>query len=229
MRQGKGRCVREREVGDDELLRRLVNGSVEEGEEAFELLFERHAELVYGVAFRRTGVMAAAEDIVAEVFLDLWRRRSEVRVRSSSLRPWLVGAASNQAKRFWRSDHRQRSATDKLRGTSEAGAVESDPGEEITERMSREARALAVLEALEALPGGQRDVLMLWVWEELSYGEIAEALDLPIGTVRSRLARARTRLDTIELPDGCSEHLGAARRSPVSSAAETARKRGASG
>lgn len=218
----------ESEVGDDELLRRLVDGSVEEGEEAFELLFERHAELVHGVAFRRTGATVAAEDILAEVFLDLWRRRGEVHVRSRSLRPWLAGAASNQAKRFWRSDHRKRSAVDRLRAAVEAGAVEADPGEVIADRMAREARARAVLDALEALPDGQRDVLTLWVWEELSYEEIAEALDLPIGTVRSRLARARARLGAIGFPDGRCEDLGVAAGSPASPAPEAARERGES-
>jgi RNA polymerase sigma factor (sigma-70 family) len=161
--------------------------------EAFELLFERHSDFVYNFAFRRTGSWSAAEDVVGVVLLELWRQRHKVVVKHGSLRPWLCGVAANSIRQGSRSRERQHRAF----GRVAPGEPVADVADAVTSRLDDERRMKELLGALEALPAQQRAVLTLFVWEELSYEEIAEALDVPIGTVRSRLSRARSHLSAI--------------------------------
>jgi RNA polymerase sigma-70 factor (ECF subfamily) len=167
-----------------------------EGQPAFDVLFERYSDFVYNFAFRRTGSWSEAEDVVELVLLELWRQRDRVVLKHASLRPWICGVASNCIRRWVRSRDRQHRAFGRVVG---GGPVE-DPADAVASRLDDERRMRELLLALEALPGPQREVLMMFAWEELSYEEIAEALDLPIGTVRSRLSRARATLGTIGGP-----------------------------
>lgn len=175
-------------VGDRDLWAKICEGD----EQAFGQLFDRYADLVYNVAFRRSGRWDVAEDVVATVFLEAWRQRHRVRLQGDSIRPWLIGVTVNRVRRYWRSAERGRRAT--LRMVS-AEVHEPDHAGEVSDRLDSEQRMAAILVALDGLPAEQREVIQLWAWEELSYEEIAVALGVAVGTVRSRLHRARTRLD----------------------------------
>jgi RNA polymerase sigma factor (sigma-70 family) len=158
--------------------------------DAFGELFECHARRIYNYCFRRTGDWALAEDLTSVVFLECWRRRA-VAPEGDDLIPWLFGIATNVCRRQWRSLARHRAALKRLPPAEEA------PGfaDEMVERLDDERRMRAVLEAVSQLPRREQDVLALCAWAELTYAEAAAALGVPVGTVRSRLARARARLE----------------------------------
>lgn len=164
---------------------------------SFSLLFERHSDFVYSFAFRRTGSSSAAEDMVGTVLFELWRQRERVEVKHGSLRPWLAGVTLNQVRHWWRSGERQRRAFGRVTLTDTA----EDLADGVASRLDSEPSLHKLLAALDALPAPQRDVLMLFVWEELSYEEIAETLGLALGTVRSRLSRARAQLRAIRVDE----------------------------
>ncbi len=169
-------------LSDEHLLTRLSAGC----EESFTTLYGRHQGRVYRFALEMSGSPAIAEEVTQEVFLGLLNggvRHDPARGRLSSL---LMGVARNQVLRLLRRDAR----------------YEPDPVE--GERPGREADALAKLtrrEAIESvrqailsLPPNYREVVALCDLEEMDYGEAAEALGCPVGTVRSRLHRARAML-----------------------------------
>ena len=160
--------------------------------EAFGVLFERHSRAVYNFAFRLTADWAAAEDAASEVFLTAWRRRSEVvfTTESGSVLPWLLGVATNQLRNQRRGRHRAETAMARL----EAAAVQPDHSDETLRRMADEAQMAEVQAVVEQLPEHERDVLALCAWGGLDYADAAIALAVPVGTVRSRLSRARLHL-----------------------------------
>lgn len=162
--------------------------------DAFGLLFERHGARIHGYVLRRTGDPQAAEDIVAITFLEAWRQRGRVELNQPSALPWLYGVAANVLRHQHRSRRRHQAALDRL-----AHLPERSPA--LVERQAEAAEdARQVLDQIQALPRRERDVLVLSVWEGLSHAEIAVALDTTIGTVKSRLSRARARLDPDRLP-----------------------------
>jgi RNA polymerase sigma factor (sigma-70 family) len=202
--------VAEEDIGDESHLRALAYGDPD----AFAALFERYADFVYNVAFRRTASWSVAEDLTETVFLELWRQRDRVVTQAGSLRPWLAGVVSNQVKRHWRGLARQSRAVERLAVVrSLDGGV--DQTASVDSRIDDERRMATLLDELDALPPAQREVLILWAWEGFSYEEIATALDLPIGTVRSRLSRARARLDGVEGTSAPSRESTAAEQGGV--------------
>ena len=194
---------------DDDLLRALAGG----GRDAFAALFRRHQTFVYNVAFRRTASWAAAEDVTGVVFLELWRQRERVQPLGGSIRPWLAGVAANQARHVWRSRSRRADALGRLAWVGgAAGGHEADPADDVAARIDDERAMAALLDRLDALPEAHREVLTLWAWEQLGYEEIAVALGVPVGTVRSRLSRARAGLRRL---DGTGPPLRASLGEPV--------------
>jgi len=162
--------------------------------DAFGRVFDRHADLIYRFARRRTGDPSLAEDITAQVFLEAWRQRSKVGLLDGSLAPWLLGVAGNLVRRHWRTLDRKKRALARL-----SRPRVPDHADVVVAHLENEGRITELRARLATLPPRQLDVLLLWAWEELSYAEIGLALDIPIGTVRSRLSRARIRLGD---PDG---------------------------
>jgi RNA polymerase sigma-70 factor (ECF subfamily) len=152
----------------------------------FAQLFDRHANELLRYCFRRTADAALAEDLVSIVFLEAWRRRGDLR-GDVDARPWLYGIATNVARQQWRSRRRHAAALARIAGH---GRVD----ESAADVVAREQEMRAVLAGVARLPRRDQDVLALCVWSELSYEEAARALGVPVGTVRSRLARARRRL-----------------------------------
>jgi RNA polymerase sigma-70 factor, ECF subfamily len=158
--------------------------------EAFGDLFERHAQAVFAFCARRTGDLAMAEDLTSVVFLEAWRRRRSVRLEDRSALPWLLGTAHNVVRNQHRSLRRHRAALSRMSD----GAVQPSGEEETIERLDAQRVLSTALEAVNRLPQEQRDAVNLVLWSGLSYQEAAQALGVPIGTVRSRIARARTTL-----------------------------------
>lgn len=178
------------EADDVDLWNRIRTGDAD----AFGLLFERHGARIHGYVLRRTGDPQVAEDTVAVVFLEAWRQRTRVDLDQPSALPWLYGVAGNVVRHQHRSRRRHQAALERL-----AHLPERSPA--LVERQAQAAAdAARVLDQIRSLPRRERDVLVLSVWEGLSHAEIAVALGTTVGTVKSRLSRARARLDPDRLP-----------------------------
>ncbi|AGJ54600.1 RNA polymerase sigma factor [[Kitasatospora] papulosa] len=158
--------------------------------EAFAALYEEHARAVYNHALRLTGDRSTAEEVMSETFLAAWRARRGVEPEGGSLRPWLFGIATNRARNANRGTGRR------LAFLSRRSAPEpvADIADATAGRVDDARRLAAVRRALGGLRRQEREVLVLCVWSGLDYAEAAEALGIPVGTVRSRLSRARDRL-----------------------------------
>jgi RNA polymerase sigma-70 factor (ECF subfamily) len=173
------------QVTDAALWKRAAAGD----SDAFGLIFERHARTVYNYCFRRTGDWSQAEELTAIVFLEAWRRRRQVELERDDAIPWLLGVATNLTRNLRRTQRRYRAALERL--PRERAAAFAD---DLDERLDDERQMRRTLRALNDLPRTEQDVLALCVWEELTYEQAAVALGIPVGTVRSRLSRARARL-----------------------------------
>jgi RNA polymerase sigma-70 factor, ECF subfamily len=157
--------------------------------ESFATLFDRHAPVIHRYIARRAG-REVADDLTAETFLLAFRARQRYDLAYTDARPWLYGVATKVIGQHRRAEARQ------LRIRLAATPEPDDPGH--GDRVAGDVTAGAVRSVLAAaladLPAADRDVLLLIAWEQLTYGEVARALGIPIGTVRSRLSRARIRL-----------------------------------
>ncbi|MEU5872947.1 RNA polymerase sigma factor [Glycomyces sp. NPDC047369] len=161
---------------------------------AFAELFDAYARSVYNHAFRLTADWATAEDVMAATYLQAWRSRERVTEEGGSLRPWLLGIATNEARNHTRSNRRYRRVAAAL---ITADLTVPDHADEVAGRLDDRRRIAAALDALARLRRPEREVLTLCLWEGLDYESAAEALGVPVGTVRSRLSRARARLRTL--------------------------------
>lgn len=159
---------------------------------SFGLLFEQYSTLIFNYCFRQSASWDLAEDLTSTVFLEAWRSRHRLRVQNDTVLPWLYGIATNVCRRQRRTLLRRWRAMRRLPPELD----EPDPADDVAARLDDERRMSDVLAVIDRLPAGERDVVMLVIWEELDYQAAATALDIPIGTVRSRLNRARRRLST---------------------------------
>lgn len=158
--------------------------------DAFGLLFDEHAHAVYNLGFRLTANWSAAEEVVSLTFLEAWRLRSRIDPGGEPLRPWLLGIAANVCRNLARASRRHQAALSRLPPPPPV----PDFADELAGRLDDEARLREAGEALGALRGGERAVIALCVWAGLDYAAAAKALGVPVGTVRSRLSRARRKL-----------------------------------
>jgi RNA polymerase sigma-70 factor (ECF subfamily) len=157
---------------------------------AFGAIFDRHGGALLRFLARRVDP-AEAEGLLGEVFRIAFERRGSFDLQREDARPWLYGIAANVVAKHRRSEARRLRATARL-------AAQRGFGEDPAERavLAADARVVwaEIADAMGGLPGPEREVLLLFAWEELSYDQIAAALGVPVGTVRSRLNRGRTRL-----------------------------------
>ncbi|MGW0873516.1 RNA polymerase sigma factor [Streptomyces sp. NPDC002740] len=195
-----------------------MRARVRSGERAaFAELYELYATAVYNHALRLTGDWSVAEEVMSETFLAAWRGRGAVEVEGRSLRPWLFGIATNKARNADRSLRRRLAflarRAEAGAGTGGSGSGGSGSGgsgsgagggeavgdfaEELVGRIDDARRLAEVRRVLGRLRRHEREVIALCVWGGLDYAQAAEALGVPVGTVRSRLSRARTRLREI--------------------------------
>lgn len=180
--------------------------------DAFGVLFDDYARAVHRLAYRLTGDRHEAEEIVSLTFLEAWRLRGGVEPEGESLRPWLLGIAVNVVRNFSRASRRQRAAMARL----SAPEAVPDFADELAGRIDDAARLAAVRAAFGQLRPAEQDVVALCVWSELDYAAAAQALGIPVGTVRSRLSRARRRLRHLAgEPDDGREQLSDDRRPTV--------------
>lgn len=184
------------EFSDLELWERARAGN----SDAFGLLFERHAKPIYNYCFRATGSWSTAEDLLSITFLEAWRRRDK-ELPDGMVAPWLFGIAVNVTRNRRRSERRLGRALSRVA----ASQPEPDLADRSNSRLDDEARMARVRAMLEMLPAHEREAFLLYTCLDASYEEIAFALDLPIGTVRSRLARARAHLRELESECGHKE------------------------
>ena len=157
---------------------------------AFGTIFDRHATVLHRYFVRRLGP-DEAESMVGEVFRIAFEKRHTYDLLRPTARPWLYGIATNVLAKHRRTEARRIRAVARL-------AAQRLPPVDLADRVSATADATdlwpRVADAVTSLPESERDALVLHVWEGLSYEEVADALGVPVGTVRSRLHRARTRL-----------------------------------
>jgi len=174
--------------------------------EAFGELFDRHWDAVYRYCRSRAG--EAGEDVAAETFRLAFDRRTVYDPERADARPWLLGLATNLIRNHLRRCERGQRAVRRL-----DVAIAGDHADDAVGRAEAALLGPALGEALRGIPEGDRDALLLVAWNDLTYSEVAEALDVPVGTVRSRISRARLRLRAHlgrlgALGDGRSQQAG---------------------
>jgi RNA polymerase sigma factor (sigma-70 family) len=160
--------------------------------EAFAPVFDRHFHAVHRYLARRAGV-GTADDLASQTFLVAFRRRAAFREESDSALPWLFGIASRLLSNHGRSEQSAQQVLQRLRSVDGGG---QRPANGATDALE-DVRAELLSVALQSLTAEHRDVLLLHAWADLSYEEIAEGLAIPVGTVRSRLARARAQVRAV--------------------------------
>jgi RNA polymerase sigma-70 factor (ECF subfamily) len=150
----------------------------------FRLIFDRHVTAVYRYLYRRVGP-DVVEELTADTFVIAFGIRE--RFEGENALPWLYGIAANMVRRHLRAEGRRERAHMRAGALIAVGFAD----DQIEDRLDAAAAAPQLAAALERLEPRDRDVLLLFAWEGLSYQEIAESLDIAVGTVASRLSRAR--------------------------------------
>ncbi|MFE1961731.1 RNA polymerase sigma factor [Streptomyces sp. NPDC059479] len=182
---------RNQDTQDDTDGNRRLRTRIRDGDaDTFANLFDTYARSVYNHAYRLNGDWSLAEDIVSLTFLEAWRLRERIAADGGSLRPWLLGIATNVTRTRRRAARRHASAMARL---PREGTV-PDFADDIVGRIDDAAQLGQVHTALAALRRPEREILALCVWDDLDYAEAARTLGIPVGTVRSRLSRARRKL-----------------------------------
>lgn len=182
---------------DNETRRRVREGD----REVFAQLYEQFARAVYNHALRLTGDWSTAEEVMSETFLAAWQARARVEEDGGTLLPWLLGIATHKAGNARRA-HRRRQCFLARQPQPEA---QEDFAPEAAGRIDDARRLRAVHASLSRLRRQEREVLALCVWGGLDYQQTAEALGVAVGTVRSRLSRARRRLAALA-EEGMERH-----------------------
>ncbi|MEJ2852125.1 MULTISPECIES: RNA polymerase sigma factor [unclassified Saccharothrix] len=155
----------------------------------FGQLFDRHARSLHRYLARRVGDLA--DDLVGETFLVAYQTRTGYDPQRGTARSWLYGIATNLLRRHVRQEVRGLAAAARAAGSTAGG---EDHGGRVADQVDAAARTRLLAGALAGLDPGDRDVLLLTSWAGLDSNEVAEALGIPVGTVRSRLHRVRRRL-----------------------------------
>ena len=155
--------------------------------EAFEELFDRYWPALRAFCCGRAGT--AGEDVAAETFRVAFDKRGRYDLGYPDARAWLYGIATRLLQHHFRHGRRHAAAVERsgrLQPHPEGGGAASD--------FERRLLGPEVAAAVDGLTDEERDALLLWAWADLRYSEIAQALGVPVGTVRSRLNRARQRV-----------------------------------
>jgi RNA polymerase sigma-70 factor, ECF subfamily len=168
-----------RALADEELMQLVQRGRAE----AFEVIYERHSTAAFSLAYRMCGNRAAAEDVVQEALLSMWRSGSRYDRSRGSVRTWVLGIVHNRA-----IDALRRSVVHDRRRASDEGLEERFEARERTEvEAARRDEARSVRQLLENLPPDQSRVIELAYFGGFTHTEIAELLETPVGTVKGRM------------------------------------------
>ena len=171
-------------MADGELIRQSLADP-----ELFAAIFDRHAPVLHRYLARRVGT-SIADDLTAETFLVAFRQRERYDREQPDARPWLFGIATNLLRREQRTEVRQYRAFARTGIDPVVGPDEDD----LLARVNAASASRRLARVLADLSERDRSVLLLVAWEQLTYDEVAEALGIPVGTVRSRLHHARKRV-----------------------------------
>ena len=174
----------------------------------FYVIADRHLGAIHSYLQRRVGV-DLADDLAAETFAEAFSSRARFQLERPSALPWLYGIAAN----LLRSQRRLEERRLRAYGRAVSEAPHRSNWESVDERLDARATRPALALALAGLSARNREVLLLFAWAELSYEEIAQALDISPGTVRSRLNRARTSVARALTAAG--DHAGGHERPPA--------------
>jgi RNA polymerase sigma-70 factor (ECF subfamily) len=166
-------------LADEELMRYVGDGDPR----AFETIYDRHGGAAFSLAYRITGNRAAAEDAVQEAFISIWRSRSRYEAERGSVRTWVLGIVHHRT-----IDTLRRNLVHDRRRTTAEGIEEQHEAQERTDvEVARREEARTVRAALETLPGDQNRVIELAYFGGFTHMQIAEMLDMPLGTVKGRM------------------------------------------
>ena len=166
-------------MADEDLLASIAE---DRSSEAFATLYDRHSRAAYSLAYRMMGEKQAAEDLVQDTFLQVWRAAGSYRPERRSVRTWLLSIIHHRGIDQLRSTASRRRTQDTVKAT----APTSQPSEAFAETW-RNSQREQVREALRTVPSEQRKVLELAYFSGYTHTEIAELLDLPLGTVKGRM------------------------------------------
>jgi RNA polymerase sigma-70 factor (ECF subfamily) len=184
-------------LADEDLMQLVRQGDAR----AFELVYERHGTAAFSLAYRMTGRRAAAEDVVQEAFLSLWRSGARYDRTRGSVRTWVLGIVHHRA-----IDALRRNLRHDIHRASDEGLEERFEAPERTDlQAARREEAAEVRTALAALPAEQSKVIELAYFGGFSHSEIANMLETPVGTVKGRIRLGLEKLrgqlgDVVEVP-----------------------------
>jgi RNA polymerase sigma-70 factor, ECF subfamily len=166
-------------LADEEVMHLVQQGNAR----AFELLYDRHGGAAFSLAYRMVGNRVAAEDVAQEAFLSIWRSRLRYQPERGSVRTWVLGIVHHRA-----IDALRRNIVHDRRRVDAEGIEERHEAPELTEvEAARREEARSVRGALESLPDDQSRVIELAYFGGFSHSQIAEMLEMPIGTVKGRM------------------------------------------
>src|SRR5438093_12046881 len=166
-------------LADEELMQLVQQGDPR----AFELLYDRHGGAAFSLAYRMVGDRAAAEDIVQEALLSMWRSRVRYEPARGSVRTWVLGIVHHRA-----IDGLRRNLVHQRRRASAEGIEEVHEAAERTDvEAARREEARSVRAAMDELPGEQLQVIELAYFGGFTHTQIAEMLEMPVGTVKGRM------------------------------------------
>jgi RNA polymerase sigma-70 factor, ECF subfamily len=175
-----------RSLADEDLMQLIGDGEPR----ALEVIFDRHGDRAYSLAYRMCGQRAMAEDIVQEAFLSLWRSGTRYDAARGSVRSWVLTAVRNRA-----IDAFRRESVTASRDVADEEATARLAADERTEsEVERREDARRIRAALRELPEEQRQVIELAYFGGFSHSEIAGMLDLPPGTVKGRMRLGLTKM-----------------------------------
>jgi RNA polymerase sigma-70 factor, ECF subfamily len=167
------------ELADEDLMQLVQRGEAR----AFEVLYDRHSSVAFSLAYRMCGSRPAAEDVVQEAFLAMWRSGARYDRTRGSVRTWALGIVHNRA-----IDSLRRSTVHDRRRVSDEGIEERFEAAERTEvEVARRDEARSVRDIIDELPEEQGRVIQLAYYGGFTHTEIAEMLETPIGTVKGRM------------------------------------------
>ncbi len=168
-----------RALADDDLMQRVQRGQTP----AFEVIYERHAQAAFSLAYRIAGARNLAEDVVQEAFLNIWRAGGRYDRTRGSVRTWVLGIVHHRA-----IDALRRSAVHETRRATDEGVAERvDAGVRTDVEAARHEEAQAVRAAIGQLPPDQSRVIELAYFGGFTHTEIAELLGAPVGTIKGRM------------------------------------------
>jgi RNA polymerase sigma-70 factor, ECF subfamily len=173
-------------LADEELMQLVHDGDAR----AFEVVFDRHADAAFSLAYRMCGRRGTAEDVVQEAFMSLWRSGARYDRARGSVRSWVLGVVHNRAIDIFR-----REVVRTSRDVSDEGLAERMQAPDNTETEAERSEAAGqVHSALHELPPDQRQVIELAYFGGFSHSQIAEMLKLPTGTVKGRMRLGLTKM-----------------------------------